>query len=712
MARPWADVAADPKFQSLSTSDQEAARNSYFDENVAPRVDPTELGDARTAFDAETKLSTKAAPAAQSNPDTSGGLSDLPIIGPATYGILTGVPGGKALAARGREGIQTIGEALGGDKAKTYEQNRSDIEKEANHAFSRGPVSALISGGATLAEGLATGGALVKGAAALPIVGKAIAAAAAPTIEAGAGLAPTAAKLAVAGAANATPYAATAGAIEGGAKGTNPADIAEKAATGAVKEGVMGAVGGAALGPVAGGVTAVAAPVVRQIAGTVASKLAPVAAPAVRSITRVAQNVAGNSSGLDPAIKLISSRLKQSPDELKAAVLDFMDKTGQKPTVQDVMSIASQRSVADVAQSQNAAGDVFNTAKQTNEANMPAAITAAVKKGGPSPTTQQVAQAAADENEKAIAPVRDKLVTLPEDPEKGPAAVAPKLRRLISNQVTADNDPAAMDALENGQVKYNTLYNVRQTLGDLNQKNPGMGYDALRTKLDNMMQEQVPEHANVRSTFENSAKIKAGFEAGRTNQTAAEANTTAEGKSLSAPDSIEAQQGGTRRRLVDQAQASQKSAVGTAYQLAEPTSAAAETTTLTAKERSGLSDAADRLAKAHTSAVNVAPSSLRSDEAQTAKDIGEMAKTALLAGAHSTSLFKAELMTRVMTRLRVGKDTGRKFAEALTDPDKTQPAIDLLRKARLNEGEIRDIVAQSAKVAGATGGQGAQALGR
>ncbi len=54
MAKRWSEVVASDAFKALSDSDKEAARKQYFNEVVAPRLSPDDLGAARAQFDQET----------------------------------------------------------------------------------------------------------------------------------------------------------------------------------------------------------------------------------------------------------------------------------------------------------------------------------------------------------------------------------------------------------------------------------------------------------------------------------------------------------------------------------------------------------------------------------------------------------------------------------------------------------------------------------
>lgn len=56
MAKPWADVAASPQFQQLAPADQEAARQQYFSQVVAPQVPSDQVDAARAQFDGATRI--------------------------------------------------------------------------------------------------------------------------------------------------------------------------------------------------------------------------------------------------------------------------------------------------------------------------------------------------------------------------------------------------------------------------------------------------------------------------------------------------------------------------------------------------------------------------------------------------------------------------------------------------------------------------------
>lgn len=55
MARPWAEIAADPNFTGLPADKQEAARQAYFEQNVVPQLSPDQdVNDIKRRFDADT----------------------------------------------------------------------------------------------------------------------------------------------------------------------------------------------------------------------------------------------------------------------------------------------------------------------------------------------------------------------------------------------------------------------------------------------------------------------------------------------------------------------------------------------------------------------------------------------------------------------------------------------------------------------------------
>lgn len=81
MAKPWSAVAASPEFQALAPQAQEAARTQYFDQVVAPQLQPDQVGAARAQFDSQTGPKMAAAtPGAQPQPAEAGAASESPTI--------------------------------------------------------------------------------------------------------------------------------------------------------------------------------------------------------------------------------------------------------------------------------------------------------------------------------------------------------------------------------------------------------------------------------------------------------------------------------------------------------------------------------------------------------------------------------------------------------------------------------------------------------
>jgi len=56
MAKPWSEVANSEGYKALAPDKQEAARNQYFDQVVAPRAPQDKLAAVRSQFDAATKM--------------------------------------------------------------------------------------------------------------------------------------------------------------------------------------------------------------------------------------------------------------------------------------------------------------------------------------------------------------------------------------------------------------------------------------------------------------------------------------------------------------------------------------------------------------------------------------------------------------------------------------------------------------------------------
>lgn len=73
MPKPWSAVASSPGYQALPPDQQEAARSQYFDQVVAPQLQPAQVSVARQQFDAQTK----AAKAPAAKPESNGFFKTL-----------------------------------------------------------------------------------------------------------------------------------------------------------------------------------------------------------------------------------------------------------------------------------------------------------------------------------------------------------------------------------------------------------------------------------------------------------------------------------------------------------------------------------------------------------------------------------------------------------------------------------------------------------
>lgn len=163
MAQPWAQVAANPAYQQLAPDQQEAARQQYFAQVVAPQIsDPSQVQAAKAQFDAQTG---QQAPAKLYNPadDNAGryqvalqqNVEDLGPVGRFAAGF------GKAFVDTGRGLAQLVGAESPQDVAASR-QIDAPLESSVGGAagnFTGQAAQMIALGGA--------GGAALKGASAL-----------------------------------------------------------------------------------------------------------------------------------------------------------------------------------------------------------------------------------------------------------------------------------------------------------------------------------------------------------------------------------------------------------------------------------------------------------------------------------------------------------------------------------------------------------------
>lgn len=113
---PWSDVAASPDFKALAPAAQEAARQQYFKEVVAPKVPTEKLPDVQRQFDADTGFATTPGGAATGNPSIAAqGRSGLRTGGNFDPAIAIGGAGvvGGALGAASKEILTGAGNVVG-----------------------------------------------------------------------------------------------------------------------------------------------------------------------------------------------------------------------------------------------------------------------------------------------------------------------------------------------------------------------------------------------------------------------------------------------------------------------------------------------------------------------------------------------------------------------------------------------------------------------
>jgi hypothetical protein len=156
---------------------------------------------------------------------------------------------------------------------------------------------------------------------------------------------------------------------------------------------------------------------------------------------------------------------------------------------------------------------------------------------------------------------------------------------------------------------------------------------------------------------------------------------------------------GVRSRLVTKAASSESNAVGLANEVNQGGTAAELRGALNSGETNriqalGLKEAqsAERLNQVYP-AVN-APSD------ETARDVMRGVETVAAAGGHVLTGFKVHVFTKLVTAAQVSPGTAKAIAEMATDPAKIPRVIAALRKARVSNQKIREILMPIAAGAG------------
>lgn len=417
---------------------------------------------------------------------------------------------------------------------------------------------------------------------------------------------------------------------------------------------------------------------------------APVGAAAGKAVATVARRAAdalpaavrAQLNAVPAAVRTLATRLQTDPVRLAASMQEFRAATGRAPSLVEIMDAGSAEELATIAASRGAAARQFQAAEQSIAEARPATMRARVRQLGPTGTLSEIDATQRDAFNAAIDPIATSTITLPPNT---PVA----LRQAIARDVRANADPAHAQMLENNQITLRTLDNVRQSLNARHLREPGLNFNTIAQRLVALAPQRYRDALTEFGAFE---RRKLGFRLGDKGQDPGSLEG-ADARDALTPDSGAGRAIGTVSRLAREAGESPSKAVQTARAIGSRSGVGTEAAGTGMNTQGGLhnlgraeTEGASRLRQV---AGTGAPRTARDELAETLRNGVERV---VAIGGNALTGYKAHVATRLLTAARVSAKTARQIAEMASDPARTAQTIAALRRARLNDQQIREIL--------------------
>lgn len=549
---------------------------------------------------------------------------------------------------------QAAGHALGLDQLgvtaapQDYSRNLSDIRGDAAERANNHPVAAIAGDVAGLFGGGGVIGAGLKGAKALPVVGRAA----------------TLAEAALA-ARRGQPVLNTVRAVATGA-GVGAVDSALHG--GNADQNLISAAGGAIAGPVMG-----------KLAGAVATRLAPAS---------------------ERALALLSDKIGETPAMLRTVFDKFRAATGRAPTMAEVVGMKSRGELATIAAENPTVGVAANqaavNANATRPTTLPGQVTAAA---GRAPETlgglETARNTAMDTAMRPIGPKQVPLdsttVDLLSDPRMRPVVTDPKMRMRIADAITnhGGGSPAALSIDDIDAIRQ-ALRARQGALHAGGRSQNAMGLGEMADNLISATDAHVPEYRAALNEYANTSDYIAAFEHGFAGKSIGEADGGLV-KTLGTAKGQSGHASGVMSRLAQDAGGSERGANSVALDLTQPGTLRAVMEAVGPKRAAELAEAGAFERKSREALNEVAPGQItpQSPSANVAD-----AAHGLAAVTYHSPAASAYHGSRIWQRIfgdsvKVPPAVQRQVAAYMLDPRKTAQGIALLKKAGAKADDIR-----------------------
>lgn len=586
----------------------------------------------------------------------------------ATYAALSQHPAGQAL-------LKAIG--AGSGQPATYAQAKAaaadvNTQSQQNHPVANivGDVAGAFTGGGLISDA-------AKAAEAAPVIGKTVAAA-------GRILAP-AAKVQGEGVVNGLARAA--------------GNVAKSAGEGAV---------------IGGGTEALQGGNADQVgeAAVAGAALNPLATKGVSMVLQKVQPVVSQS------MKILASKLGETPETLQAAFDNFKSATGQTPPLSAIVGLKSQGQLAELAAGHSTIGEAVSQAADTQAQNAASTLPGRIEQitGNQPQSVADLLKGRAASMDTAMDAVRDEPVFL--DQSHAQLLNDPRLRKATADdpnlraRLNKASDNVSSDMGEsNGDLSVGDVDDLRKAIGQMQPNSPNpQAMGALRTELTALADTSSagPQYRAALEQFGNASKYISGFKHGMAGKDV----SAAEGSAMDALGTPHGQQGyqsGLATRLQNTAGDTLQGAQNVASAVTEPGMQATLAQTFSPGQAQQVGAAGQATSDAQKALNNIAPSRIAPEQEGSGVQAGQAAG-ALMSHSPAGTLFH---LTRAMPELmgKLSPKVQETISRYLTDPTMAQQGINLLKKAGAKQQDLRNLATaigsdMTAQTAPATTGQG------
>lgn len=481
--------------------------------------------------------------------------------------------------------------------------------------------------------------------------------------------------------------------VRGGGTAGNIGRLAVTGATtGAINAATHG--GDAATGAVVGGVLG-------PVAGVAAK---PLAALADRVITPAATR----------AWRYLANKLGENPDQLIGHVQDFIQRTGQQPSLQQIVSDHDAGAIAQFGNRNPAAGEVLRRGAQESDTALPTQAQGVISDAqstlpqppalirGVNPATAghaDILNARDVATDNGMNAIRTTPVAVPEElrdellqsPALGGRAWRGMRERIADDAATLDDFDKVrrrLDKTANGAVF-----------------NPDMA--DLSDELDAHLRDQVPAYGRLMDQYSEASRYADSFAHGASGADVANASDAGLRAALRTPEGQNGFNAGALSRLNAQAGGSPAAAAGAMGDLARPgTAQTAFQGTVSGPAGQRAAEAAGALRQAGERARQTAPGALKPQpdtSAAAANVISGLAESPIAPISAARNLSRG--FYQIFSGIPLSKSSQRAVAEGLVtrDPVARTRAIRMLRTAGVSDARIKLIQNAAAAQAARTG---------